>query len=790
MKKYVTLYFAFIFSVTAWAQQYSKVKIFTGKHSLGEIARLGIAVDHGIVKKGVYFITDLSEYEIQKLTDHQIEYEILIDDVVKYYQERNKHVTPDDKQGSGNCNETGITYPTPANFQLGSMGGFFTYQEILNHLDAMQQQYPNLITLKQPIGNFQTHENRPIYWLKISDNPTVDEPEPEILFTALHHAREPASVSQMIMFMWYLLENYATDTEVQQMVDNTEIYFIPCINPDGYIYNETTNPNGGGMWRKNRRNNNDGTYGVDLNRNYGYMWGLDNTGSSPNTNDDTYRGPSAFSEPETQAVKYFEENHTFGICVNYHTYGNLLIYPWGYAPSIYTPDSAVYVEYAQLMTRYNHYTYGTGDQTVGYVTNGDSDDWGYGEQTTKNKVLSMTPEAGNQSDGFWPAQNRIIDVCKANMYQNIMAVKLVGKYAKTTDVTPMSVSSISNNYLTFEIKRLGLDSPATFTVSIQPLTANIASVGNPKSFTNMSLLETRTDSIAFTLSSSVQNGDVIKFLLITDNGLYTETDTLVHVFGSSNIVLSDNASNLTNWTTASWNTTTAQYYSPSSSITDSPNGNYANNSNTTITLTNPVDLTGAASATLSFWAKWSIENDYDYVQVQASADNGNSWTPLCGKYTNPGTNNQDPNQPLYDGIQTTWVKEEISLDNYIGMPILIRFELQSDFFVTDDGFYFDDLTVQIVSDSLTGVSTVSATAVPVVDVYPNPVQNQLILNNHLKQTVQFVLLDVNGKIIREAVVQTQEKKYINLSGLPAGMYFYQVKDSAGAIKQQGKIAKW
>ena len=403
------LFTVFILIVSwASAQQYSKVKIFTDEHPLKEVAQLGIAVDHGIVKKGQYFITDLSEYEIQKLQTANIPFEILIDDVEKYYQERNKKASESDKQGAGNCSETGINYPTPSNFSLGSMGGFFTYAEILGHLDAMQQQYPNLITLKQPIGSFQTHEGRPIYWLKISDNPTVDENEPEILFTALHHAREPASVSQMIMFMWYLLENYSSNTEIQQMVDNTEIYFIPCINPDGYIYNETTNPNGGGMWRKNRRNNNDGTYGVDLNRNYGYMWGLDNTGSSPNTNDDTYRGPAAFSEPETQAVKYFEENHNFGICVNYHTYGNLLIYPWGYAPSIYTPDSAIYVEYAQLMTRYNHYTYGTGDQTVGYVTNGDSDDWGYGEQTTKNKVLSMTPEAGDQNDGFWPAQNRII----------------------------------------------------------------------------------------------------------------------------------------------------------------------------------------------------------------------------------------------------------------------------------------------------------------------------------------------------------------------------------------------
>ena len=73
--------------------------------------------------------------------------------------------------------------------------------------------------------------------------------------------------------MWYLLENYATNADIKATVDNTELFFVPCVNPDGYVYNQTTNPNGGGMWRKNRRNN--GTsFGVDINRNYGYNWGL------------------------------------------------------------------------------------------------------------------------------------------------------------------------------------------------------------------------------------------------------------------------------------------------------------------------------------------------------------------------------------------------------------------------------------------------------------------------------------------------------------------------------------
>jgi hypothetical protein len=89
------------------------------------------------------------------------------------------------------------------------------------------------------------------------------------------------------------------------------------INPDGYVYNETIAPNGGGMHRKNRRDTGcgDGTQrGIDLNRNYGYEWGADNSGSSPNPCSSTFRGDSAFSEPETQAVRDFILATNFQMC--------------------------------------------------------------------------------------------------------------------------------------------------------------------------------------------------------------------------------------------------------------------------------------------------------------------------------------------------------------------------------------------------------------------------------------------------------------------------------------------
>ena len=184
---------------------------------------------------------------------------------------------------------------------------------MLDELDDMYLQYPNLISERVDIKDpnytnsphiHETYEGRFLQLVKISDYPETDEDEePQILYTALHHAREPGSMQQLIYFMWYLLENYDSNESIKQIIDNSELYFVPCVNPDGYIYNETSEPSGGGMWRKNRRDN----HGVDNNRNYSYIdnngnevWNTSGTSSSPNGN--TYAGDEPFSEAENRAV--------------------------------------------------------------------------------------------------------------------------------------------------------------------------------------------------------------------------------------------------------------------------------------------------------------------------------------------------------------------------------------------------------------------------------------------------------------------------------------------------------
>lgn len=762
---------AYLFS----QQKYSRVKIFTDGNGLKELSASGICIDHGEYKKNTFFISDFSEREIEIIRTKGFNYEILIDDVQNFYNKQNdslsdKYIAPFLPSTYG-CNPI-ISYPTPVNFSLGSMGGFFTYNEIIQHLDNMATLFPTLIKAKAPLDSL-TCEGRPVYWLKISDNPNVDESEPEILYTAIHHAREPASVSQLIMYMYYLLENYNSNPEVKYLVDNVEMYFVPVVNPDGYIYNETTNPSGGGMWRKNRRDNLDGNFGVDLNRNYGYNWAFDNTGSSPNTSSDTYRGTTPFSEPETKNLQNFSNKHQFKIALNYHTYGNLLIYPWGYQADIYTPDSAQYVEYAKCLTIQNQYNYGTANQTVGYVVNGSSDDWMYGEQTSKGKIFAMTPEAGDVAYGFWPPQNLIVSICKENIRQNLNAAHLLLKHALVSDNEPRYISS-QNGFFNYTLTCLGMDVPATFTVTIIPISPEITNVGPPKIYSNLGILQSAHDSISFTISSSATQGQPLQYIISVSNGSYSYGDTISKVFGTPVTLFGSNGNSMTGWySSTGWGIDNSIFYSAPASISDSPNGIYQGSDSTYIRTLSAINLTGAVSATLSFRARWEIEPHFDYVEVMASADGGNSYTALCGKYTRPGNVYQDYQQPLYDGFMFPWVREEINLDSYVNQNIIIQFMLKSDLGNEYDGFFFDDLKVEAIM----GANMVNQYENTIeFSVHPNPSEGKFMVScRNLLSRVS--VTDILGNEVYSSDIKNTHT--IDMSKNPKGIYFLKVWDKFG-----------
>ncbi len=758
--------------------KYHRARIYyNNTKDLMLLANQGVPLDHGKTKKGVFIESDFSDHELNIAKALGLKTEILINDVQEFYRNRNETKQVGNKNITCTANSS-TTYPVPVNYNNGSMGGFLTYSEMLQELDDMATLYPNIITVKQSISNYVTVEGRPIYWVKISDNPTSNENEPEMLYTALHHAREPGSLQQVIFYMWYLLENYNNNPEVQAIVNNTELYFVPCVNPDGYIYNETIASNGGGMWRKNRRDNLDGNFGVDLNRNYGHFWG--GAGTSAATDSDVYKGLNAFSEVETQAMKWFCEQHDFKMALNSHTYSNLLLFPFGYANNQPTPDNATFEAISSLMVSKNGYTNEISSSL--YPAAGDSDDWMYGETSTHSKIFSMTPEVGSS---FWPMQSNIIGLCNDMVYHNLTAANIITNYAAVEDKEDLNILTV-NGHFKYEIKRLGFDNPGNFTVSIHPISANIISVGNANTHNGMALLQTDLDSISYVLNSAIADGESIVYEIITNNGLYNRRDTVNKIFGSFQPVLSDGGNDLNNWNSSTWGTTNSYSYSPSTSITDSPNGDYSNNSNTVIELNNTVALTNVVAANVSFYARWNIENNYDYVLFQVSTDGGNSWVSQCGKYTNAGVSDQIENEPLYDGEQNAWVKEEIDLSNYIGQTIKTRFKLVSDMGVTEDGFYFDDFKINVIHGT-NEIKENFENGIFVGQNIPNPSQGNTTIyyqiENNSHNNYQFVIINQVGKIIeKQNIAMRKGKLIIETNKLSSGVYYYYISGNGTSSK--------
>lgn len=765
----------------SFAQSYSRAKILTDSKGLQQLAEMGIAIDHGTVKRETFFISDFSDHEIEQMRNAGFEVEILISDVQAFYVAQNKElVTGNEKNAS--CSGAGgnntFVPAVPSNFNLGSMGGFYTYQEFLDEIDAMATQFPNLITARAPISNFLTHQNRPIYWMRMSDNPATDEAEPEVLYTAIHHAREPNSLSEVIFYMWYLLENYATSEEIQYLLNNTELYFVPMINPDGYIHNETTNPNGGGMWRKNRRLNSGGSYGVDLNRNYSYGWGT--TGISFTQSNDTYPGTGAFSEPETQAIKWFCENRDFQFAFNAHTYASEILHPIGTTTTEFAEDHDYFQAFTEHMVQYNGYANKKSSDL--YPASGDSDDYMYKEDlSVKPKIFAMTPEVSNTAGGFWPATTQITGICQDMVFPNLILAHLTHKYYVVEDADPSTVVTMTGNF-NHSAYRLGVEN-GPVTVSITPI-QGIQSIGSNVNH-DLPVMGTANGSISYILDPAIQFGDVIKYVLNTDNGLWIRRDTITKTFGAATSQFLDEGTNNVNWT-GNWSTTTSTFVSPSSSFTESPSGQYSNSVTRTYTLNQSIDLTNVTAAGVKFWAKWDIENDYDYCQFQVSTDNGATWIGQCGLYTNSGNGSNgsvQPNgEPLYDGTQSAWVLEEINLSDYIGETISMRFLLKSDGGVRADGFYFDDFEVMYNIDD-SGLDEYLQSGMHLL---PNPANQVAFVALDKPQNKVFTrVYDLTGALVFEVFTSDLSNKIaIPLEALKNGIYTVVVQTELGTFAPQ------
>ena len=295
--------------------------------------------------------------------------------------------------------------------QSGVNGAFHSYPELERDLMALADSYPGLAQVMD-IGD--SLEQRNIYALWISDNVGLQENEPSVIFLGCHHAREWISVEVPYLLGKYLVENYSSDPEVKRLVDNSDIWIVPLVNPDGLEYSIHFYR----YWRKNMRNNGDGTYGVDLNRNYGYRWGWDNQGSSPHTASEVYRGPGPFTEPEIQAVRSLFEQQDFQALVTYHNYSQVILYPWGYTEEASDQEgllSALGNEMSRLMEQVGGRYYGAERAGAGfYLTNGDTTDWSFGVYGIPSFTIELPPDSSITGE-FFNAESDIQPIFDENL---------------------------------------------------------------------------------------------------------------------------------------------------------------------------------------------------------------------------------------------------------------------------------------------------------------------------------------------------------------------------------------
>ena len=265
-----------------------------------------------------------------------------------------------------------------------------------------------------------------------------------------------------------------------------------------------------------------------------------------------------------------------------------------------------------------------------------------------------------------------------------------------------------------------------------------------------------------------------------------KNDTLNLIVGVPTFVFADTTNNpQTLWTitgspasSPKWAATTSAYNSAPNSYTDSPTGSYIASSTVTMMLTNPISLVGLINPRLTYFTKYDIENDWDYGQIEISTNNGSTWIPLQGQYTNAGTGSFQPNgEPVYDGTRTDWVREEISLASYLGSQVKLKFELKTDGSVQRDGWYVDDIGILYYSVNSLELTSLTALVEGFYDgstMIPDTVTVEL-RNNSLP----YSLVD-QTKIYLDSSGQGTGKFYNAINGTP---YFL-------VLKHRNAIETW
>jgi len=650
-----------------------RVQSWNLKEDLKKLNELKVSIDYVNLQKGIIHIEVRNAEERDKIHSAGILTELLPNPAETYFAsltEGNK----DDRS-------------------------YYTLTQYQNFMQQTAAQYPAICQLVQ----FGTSvQNRPLLMLKISDNVNMEENEPELKYISSMHGDEVVGYDMLIRLIQLLTTQYGIDPRITNIVDNTEIWINPLLNPDGYAAGIRYNANG-----------------IDLNRNFPMPTG--------NQHPD-----GQFWADETIAVMDFSNAHDFDLAINFH--GGMLVinYPWDYTYFL-TPDNDLLRELALTYSRENSPMYnsiefpqGITNGAAWYIVTGSMQDWNY----YYTDCIELTAEIGYDKwppastlDSYWAdneesmlkyiefAQNGVKGIVTNSSGTPIAATITVegnsklehtdlptGDYHRLLLPGTYQITASADGYIP---KTMNITVPPTgfylqnFTLQSAMLTTFEGQVrtpaGNALSGASVTLnsnpqITVQTDAEGL-FSFTVYEGDYQICIAAADNSTGTYPIQIRHndrrnIFLIQNPLFQDNFENgLGNWTaTGTWGIVN---YEGSNVLTDSPSGNYSNSQNRSVTINNPLSFAQVVNPFLSFKCKYALEDSYDVVYLEASA-NGNTWTAL----------------DFYTGTTDSWINKTYSLAAYSGNQLYIRFRIKTDYSQTADGIYIDNVQIYGINNNM------------------------------------------------------------------------------------------
>ncbi len=776
---------------------------------LGSLFELGLDLECSHHIHTNRFELPIHHSMLSALENSQLTYEIVVPDYQMHYQQQLEKYAFENANALKSAN-------TADHFGYGSMGGFYTLEEVESKLDSMAILFPELATPKFSIG--QSEEGRDIWAVKISDNPNVFEEEAVVYYDALHHSREPLSMAVCINFMYYLLENYESDPIVQFIVDNRGLYFVPVVNPDGYEYNRAIAPDGGGLWRKNRKDNETGgdCYGVDLNRNYAFKYDNDANCSSNDPCGQTYSGIGAFSELETQAVRDLLAQIQPQTAFSMHsTFGTYLM-PYGYNTS--PPDYPIYSEWASDFLNENDYSYGVTFEIIGYTSCGTTRDYMQSEN-----IYGWTPEI--DGSGFWPMPYEIFDLVDENIRPLLYNAWVAGGYADLQSHKVLSdVLPDSSFQLMVEVKNKGVGETAkNVTVELEfpypEITySGMAELGN---IIARSKVDNADSPFEIYIADNFDLTTITELpitIIVKQEGVVNNSETVLVSVGASQNYFSDDAENggvywVSDGNGKNWGVVSDDAYSGTHCYGDSDGGNSLNYTQNYFTLESLFNLSETTYPTLEFMYKHSLDVA-DEVQLQLI---GPTIFQTLKSYTG----------------NSAWTQEIIDLTPYKEYPDLqFRFAMTTDDFIPADGFYFDDFrikdynccvpldtmaidtmeidtmmidtmemdtmemdtmemdTMAMDTMAMDTVSSIDLLAVKDVVIYPNPSKNALFVNLNKWESASYQVKIYNSVgVLYYSAKHRQEQLRLNLNDWSSGLYFIQLSDGISIYNSSFVVEK-